>query len=75
MQKLELDIRKSHPRLSKEIFNADWEHDVNNEKLKAGLLWIQAMLEDEGGLDALFQDEGFKKLIKSIPKELKNESK
>ena len=36
---------------------------------------MELLLEDDGGLDGVFQDEDYKKFLKSFPKELKNESK
>lgn len=71
-QKIELDIRKSHPRLASKIINQDWEDNVNNEKLKEILSIMSILLEDDGGLEGMLQDEDYKKLIKEIPQDLKN---
>jgi len=74
-QKLELDIRKANPRLANKIINKDWEHTVNNEKVKTLFSYMEALLEDDGGLEGFLQDEDYKKLLNEIPRYLKKDKK
>ena len=74
-QKLELDIRKSHPRLANKIIDKDWEHDVNNENIKLAFHCMEMLLEDDGGIDEFLQTEEYEKFIKEIPKALKKDKK
>lgn len=74
-QKLELDIRKANPRLAKEIINEDWEHAVNNEKVKTLFSYMEILLEDDGGLEGALQGKDYEKFLKEIPKVLKKDKK
>ena len=67
-QKLELDVRKSNPRLANKIIDDDWERDVNDEKLKGILSFMSMFLENDGGLEGMLQGKDYDKFLKKIPK-------